>query len=413
MFHINDNFTLLAESYLFSEVAKRINAYKEAHPEVDIIRMGIGDVTRPLCKAAIEAMHKAVDDQADSTTFHGYGPEQGYAFLREAIVEHDYRARGIDMDADEIFVSDGAKSDTGNIGDILARGNRVAVTDPVYPVYVDTNVMGGRAGVLDTDGCWSNIIYLPVTAENGFVPALPSEVPDMIYLCYPNNPTGTTLTREQLKVWVDYAREHHSLILFDSAYETFIRQDDVPHSIYEIEGAKEVAIEFRSFSKTAGFTGVRCGYTVVPKALKGADSKGEMVSLNHLWNRRQCTKFNGASYISQRAAAAVYTPEGKQQTRETVDYYLRNAEVLRQGLLDAGFEVFGGTNAPYVWIKTPDETTSWEFFDILLDRCHVAGTPGSGFGPSGEGYIRLTAFNTYENTVEAIDRIKKVFGTSK
>lgn len=413
MFHINDNFTLLAESYLFSEVAKRINAYKEAHPEVDIIRMGIGDVTRPLCKVAIEAMHKAVDDQADSSTFHGYGPEQGYAFLREAIVEHDYRARGIDMDADEIFVSDGAKSDTGNIGDILARGNRVAVTDPVYPVYVDTNVMGGRAGVLDTDGCWSNIIYLPVTAENGFVPALPSEVPDMIYLCYPNNPTGTTLTREQLKVWVDYARAHHSLILFDSAYETFIRQDDVPHSIYEIEGAKEVAIEFRSFSKTAGFTGVRCGYTVVPKALKGADSKGEMVSLNHLWNRRQCTKFNGASYISQRAAAAIYTPEGKQQTRETVDYYLRNAEVLRQGLLDAGFEVFGGTNAPYVWIKTPDETTSWEFFDILLDRCHVAGTPGSGFGPSGEGYIRLTAFNTYENTVEAIDRIKKVFGTSK
>lgn len=413
MFHINDNFTLLAESYLFSEVAKRINAYKEAHPEVDIIRMGIGDVTRPLCKAAIEAMHKAVDDQADSSTFHGYGPEQGYAFLREAIVENDYRARGIDMDADEIFVSDGAKSDTGNIGDILARGNRVAVTDPVYPVYVDTNVMGGRAGVLDTDGCWSNIIYLPVTAENGFVPALPSEVPDMIYLCYPNNPTGTTLTREQLKVWVDYARAHHSLILFDSAYETFIRQDDVPHSIYEIEGAKEVAIEFRSFSKTAGFTGVRCGYTVVPKALKGADSKGEMVSLNHLWNRRQCTKFNGASYISQRAAAAIYTPEGKQQTRETVDYYLRNAEVLRQGLLDAGFEVFGGTNAPYVWIKTPDETTSWESFDILLDRCHVAGTPGSGFGPSGEGYIRLTAFNTYENTVEAIDRIKKVFSTSK
>jgi LL-diaminopimelate aminotransferase len=412
MFHINDNFTLLAESYLFSEVAKRINAYKETHPEVDIIRMGIGDVTRPLCKAAIEAMHKAVDDQADSSTFHGYGPEQGYAFLRKAIVEHDYRARGIDMDADEIFVSDGAKSDTGNIGDILARGNRVAVTDPVYPVYVDTNVMGGRAGVLDTDSCWSNIIYLPVTAENGFVPALPSEVPDMIYLCYPNNPTGTTLTREQLKVWVDYARAHHSLILFDSAYETFIRQDDVPHSIYEIEGAKEVAIEFRSFSKTAGFTGVRCGYTVVPKALKGADSKGEMVSLNHLWNRRQCTKFNGASYISQRAAAAVYTPEGKQQTRETVDYYLRNAEVLRQGLLDAGFEVFGGTNAPYVWIKTPDETTSWEFFDILLDRCHVAGTPGSGFGPSGEGYIRLTAFNTYENTVEAIDRIKKVFSTS-
>ena len=405
MFHINDNFCKLAESYLFSEVAKRINAYKEAHPEADIIRMGIGDVTRPLCPAAIGAMHSAVDDEADARTFHGYGPEQGYAFLREAIAENDYRARGIDIDTDEIFVSDGAKSDTGNIGDILSRSNRVAVTDPVYPVYVDTNVMGGRAGELDAEGCWSNIVYPPVPAENGFVPALPTEPVDIIYLCYPNNPTGTTLTRSQLKVWVDYARKNGALILFDSAYETFIRDADVPHSIYEIEGAKECAIEFRSFSKTAGFTGVRCGYTVVPKALKGLDKDGKEVGLNHLWNRRQCTKFNGASYISQRAAAAIYTPEGKQQTRETVDYYLRNAHALLDGLRKAGLEVFGGENAPYVWIKTPAGMDSWAFFDALLDRCHVAGTPGAGFGPAGEGYIRLTAFNTYENTMEAVKRI--------
>ena len=363
--------------------------------------MGIGDVTRPLCPAAIAAMHAAVDDEADARTFHGYGPEQGYAFLREAIAENDYRARGIDIDTDEIFVSDGAKSDTGNIGDILSRGNRVAVTDPVYPVYVDTNVMGGRAGELDAEGCWSNIVYLPVTAENGFVPTLPTEPVDMIYLCYPNNPTGTTLTRSQLKVWVDYARKNGALILFDSAYETFIRDADVPHSIYEIEGAKECAIEFRSFSKTAGFTGVRCGYTVVT----AATLEGERIPLNRLWNRRQCTKFNGASYISQRAAAAVYTPEGKQQTRETVDYYLRNAHALLDGLRKAGLEVFGGENAPYVWIKTPAGMDSWAFFDALLDRCHVAGTPGSGFGPAGEGYIRLTAFNTYENTMEAVKRI--------
>lgn len=406
MFKINDNFCKLAESYLFSEVAKRINKYKEEHPEADIIRMGIGDVTRPVCEAAIKAMHKAVDDEASSTNFHGYGPEQGYGFLREAIAKNDYQVRGIEIAPDEIFISDGAKSDTGNIGDILARGNRVAVTDPVYPVYVDTNVMGGRAGELDADGCWSSIIYLPVTAENGFVPALPAEVPDVIYLCYPNNPTGTALTRSQLKVWVDYARSHGSLILFDSAYEAFIRQEDVPHSIYEIEGAREVAIEFRSFSKTAGFTGVRCGYTVVPKSLFGEDSQGKKISMNHLWLRRQCTKFNGASYISQCAAAAVYTPEGRKQTADTIDYYLRNAKVMLEGLREAGLEVFGGENAPYVWIKTPANVGSWEFFDLLLDRCHVAGTPGAGFGPSGEGYIRLTAFNTYENTVEAVRRIK-------
>ncbi|MBD5226089.1 MAG: LL-diaminopimelate aminotransferase [Bacteroidales bacterium] len=404
MFHINDNFCKLAESYLFSEVARRINAFKDAHPDAEIIRMGIGDVTKPLCPAVIAAMHDAVEEEADAASFHGYGPEQGYAFLREAIAENDYHLRGIDISADEIFVSDGAKSDTGNIGDILARGNRVAVTDPVYPVYVDTNVMGGRAGE-KINGSWDRIIYLPVTAENGFVPALPSEVADVIYLCYPNNPTGTTLTRDQLKVWVDYALKHGSLILYDSAYEAFIREDDVPHSIYEIEGARKVAIEFRSFSKTAGFTGVRCAYTVVPKELKGYTADGKEISMHHLWNRRQCTKFNGASYVSQRGAAAIYTPEGKAQTREVVDYYLRNAEVLRKGLIEAGLEVFGGVNAPYVWIKTPDDMDSWRFFDMLLERCHVAGTPGSGFGPSGEGYIRLTAFNTYENTVEAVKRI--------
>ena len=412
MFKINDNFCKLAESYLFSEVARRINAYMAAHPGAPLIRMGIGDVTIPLCDAAVKAMHQAVDDEADPATFHGYGPEQGYPFLREAIAENDYRARGIDIDPSEIFVSDGAKSDTGNIGDILAKANRVAVTDPVYPVYVDTNVMGGRAGELGADGCWSNIVYLPVTAANNFVPVLPSETADVIYLCYPNNPTGTTLTHEQLKVWVDYARTHGSLILFDSAYEAFIRDENVPHSIYEIEGAKEVAIEFRSFSKTAGFTGVRCAYTVVPKALKGHDSEGREVDMNHLWNRRQCTKFNGASYVSQRGAAAIYTPEGKAQTRATIDYYLRNAELLRKGLLEAGLEVFGGVNAPYVWIKTPAGMDSWKFFDMLLDKCHVAGTPGSGFGPSGEGYIRLTAFNTYENTAEAVERIRHANFTS-
>lgn len=408
MFTINDNFRKLPESYLFSEVARRINAFRQARPDADVIRMGIGDVTLPLCPAAIEAMHKAVDDEGNAATFHGYGPEQGYPFLREAIAENDYRARGIEISPSEIFVSDGAKSDTGNFGDILSKDNIVAVTDPVYPVYVDTNVMSGRAGDLNDSG-WDRIIYLPVTAGNGFVPELPegNVVPDIIYLCYPNNPTGTTLTREQLKVWVDYALRHGSLILFDSAYETFIRQDDVPHSIYEIEGARRCAVEFRSFSKTAGFTGVRCGYTVVPHELTATGHDGKEISLNHLWNRRQCTKFNGASYISQRGAAAIYTPEGQRQVKEAVDYYLANARILREGLTEAGFEVFGGVNAPYVWIKAPAGMTSWELFDRLLERCNVAGTPGSGFGPSGEGYFRLTAFNTIENTIEAVRRIKE------
>lgn len=405
MFTINDNFRLLPENYLFSEVARRINAFKAAHPEADVIRMGIGDVTLPLCPAAIEAMHKAVDDEGNADTFHGYGPEQGYPFLRDAIALHDYNERGIDIRSDEIFISDGAKSDTGNFGDILGPDNIVAVTDPVYPVYVDTNVMSGRAGSLLGD-MWSDIVYLPVTAENGFVPQIPEGVvPDVIYLCYPNNPTGTTLTRAQLKVWVNYALEHGSLILFDSAYEAFIREDDVPHSIYEIEGAKKCAVEFRSFSKTAGFTGVRCGYTVVPHTVMGRDEDGKEVGLNHLWNRRQCTKFNGASYVSQRGAEAVYTPQGQQQIKAAVDYYLNNAKVMLEGLAKTGLEVFGGKNAPYVWIKCPEGMTSWEFFDMLLEKCNVAGTPGSGFGPAGEGYFRLTAFNTLENTIEAVRRI--------
>ncbi len=405
MFKINQNFTKLPASYLFSEVARRVNAYSQAHPEVEIIKMGIGDVTRPLCKAVVDALHKAVDDEAQAATFHGYGPEQGYGFLSEKIAEYDYRRHGIDMDADEIFISDGAKSDTGNIGDILSTADKVAVTDPVYPVYVDTNVMAGRAGELLADGCWSNIEYLPCNAGNGFVPSLPSGNPDVIYLCYPNNPTGTTLTRSQLKEWVDYCRLHGALLLFDAAYEAYIREDDVPHSIYEIEGAKEVAIEFRSYSKTAGFTGIRLGYTVVPKALKGLGDDGEAVALNPLWRRRQTTKFNGASYLTQRGAEALYTPEGQAQVRETVDYYLENARIIREGLAAAGYDVVGGVNSPYIWVKTPGTMTSWEFFDYLLDRYHIVGTPGSGFGPAGEGYFRLTAFNTRENTLRAVERL--------
>ncbi|WP_303030324.1 LL-diaminopimelate aminotransferase [uncultured Duncaniella sp.] len=407
MFKVNDNFTKLPSSYLFSEVARRVRAYSEAHPEADVIRMGIGDVTRPLCQAVTDALHKAVDDEANGDTFHGYGPEQGYDFLISKIVEYDYRRHGIDVAEDEVFVSDGAKSDTGNIGDILSTANRVAVTDPVYPVYVDTNVMAGRAGTRGADGRWSNIEYLPCTAENGFVPALPKGEPDVIYLCYPNNPTGTTLTRGELEKWVKYCREHGALLLFDAAYEAFIREDDVPHSIYEIEGAREVAIEFRSYSKTAGFTGIRLGYTVVPKELKGLDAEGNRVALNPLWRRRQTTKFNGASYLTQRGAEALYSEEGQRQVKETIDYYLENARVMREGLRKAGYECVGGVNSPYVWIKAPEGMSSWEFFDYLLDRYHIVGTPGSGFGPSGEGYFRLTAFNTRENTEKAMARLNE------
>lgn len=405
MFRINDNFTLLAGSYLFSQVGRKIAEFQAGHPEAELIRMGIGDVTRPLCRAAIEALHRAVDDEAATETFHGYGPEQGYGFLREKIAEIDYQDRGIDISPDEIFISDGAKSDTGNIGDILSVGNRVAVTDPVYPVYVDTNVMAGRAGLPVGEDGWSNIELLPCTAENGFVPDLPKTSPDIIYLCYPNNPTGTALTRDRLKVWVDYCLSHGALLLFDSAYEDYIIDDDVPHSIYEIDGARECAIEFRSFSKTAGFTGIRLGYTVVPHCLKGADSRGERVALNPLWNRRQSTKFNGASYLSQRAAEALYTPEGRRQVAETVAYYMGNAAIMRAGLSEAGLQAVGGVNSPYLWIKAPDGMSSWEFFDLLLGKYNVAGTPGSGFGKAGEGYLRLTAFNTLENTRAAMERL--------
>ena len=408
MFKVNDNFTRLPSSYLFSEVARKVKAFTESHPEVEVIRMGIGDVTRPLCPAVTDALHRAVEDEAHADTFHGYGPEQGYGFLISRIVECDYRRRGIEISEDEVFVSDGAKSDTGNIGDILSMTNRVAVTDPVYPVYVDTNVMGGRAGRLMPDGRWSEIEYLPCTSENGFVPALPTGNPDVIYLCYPNNPTGTTLTRQELEKWVKYCRDNGALLLFDAAYEAFIREDDVPHSIYEIEGAREVAIEFRSFSKTAGFTGIRLGYTVVPKSLTGCSRDGGKVSLNGLWRRRQTTKFNGASYLTQRGAEALYSEEGQRQVRETIDYYLENAGIMRRSLAEAGYECVGGVNSPYIWIKTPDGMSSWEFFDYLLERSHIVGTPGSGFGPSGEGYFRLTAFNTRENTVKAMSRLAGV-----
>lgn len=407
MIKINDNFCELPASYLFSDVAKRINAFKAEHPDVEIIKMGIGDVTQPICPAAIQAMENAVADQADRVTFHGYGPEQGYDFLLRRIVDVDYRSRNIDIDIDEIFISDGAKSDTGNIGDILSTDCKVAVTDPVYPVYVDTNVMAGRAGHL-VDGRWSRIEYLPCTAENGFIPSLPKDNPDVIYLCYPNNPTGTTLNRSQLEKWVEYAKDNNALILFDSAYEAYITEPDIPHSIYEIPGAKDVAIEFRSFSKTAGFTGLRCGYTVVPKALKGLSKNGDEVSLNALWNRRQCTKFNGASYIVQRAAEALYSTKGRHQVKETIAYYMRNASLLRNGLSAAGLEVWGGVNAPYIWVKTPGGLSSWEFFDLLLEKCGIAGTPGLGFGPSGEGYFRLTAFGRYEDTVAAVERLSSL-----
>lgn len=409
MIRVNDNFTLLPQSYLFSEIARKVSDFTASHPEEKIIRMGIGDVTRPLCPAAIEAMHLAVDDEASSSTFHGYGPEQGYAFLREAIAENDYRARGLHISPDDIFISDGAKSDTGNIGDILARDCRVAVTDPVYPVYVDTNVMAGRAGKPLPDGGWSGIEFLPCTGENDFVPALPVTSPDIIYLCFPNNPTGTVLTAGELKKWVDYALSHNALLLFDSAYEAYVRTPGVPRSIYEIEGAERCAIEFRSFSKTAGFTGVRCGYTVVPSTLKGIDGSGREVELHKLWNRRQCTKFNGASYISQRAAEALYTPLGRIQVADTIEYYRRNASMLLKGLSEAGLKAYGGVDSPYIWVKTPDGIpSSWKFFDYLMEHAGIVGTPGAGFGRAGEGYFRLTAFSSADATEEACLRLSRL-----
>lgn len=404
MVQINENFAQLPAGYLFTEIGRRVSEYQRLNPDAQIIRMGIGDVTLPLPKACIEAMHNAVNEMATSDGFRGYGPEQGYEFLQQKICRYDYKPYGVDISTDEIFVSDGAKSDTGNIGDILGINNKIAVTDPVYPVYVDTNVMAGRAGNLKADGCWSNIVYMPVNAENNFVPELPKEDVSVIYLCFPNNPTGTTLTRSQLKVWVDYALEHKALILFDAAYEAFITEADVPHSIYEIDGAKKVAIEFRSYSKTAGFTGTRCSYTVVPKECVGYDSNGKAYALNNFWRRRQCTKFNGTPYIVQRGAEAIYTEEGQRQVKEIVNYYLRNAQIIRNSLSAKGFDVYGGINSPYVWVKT-DGTDSWKFFDYLLHEKHIVTTPGVGFGPSGEGYVRLTAFNTLEKTQEAMARI--------
>lgn len=404
MTQINANFLKLPGSYLFSEIARRVAMYSAEHPEKKLIKLGIGDVTRPLPAAVIEAMHKAVDEMGKSESFRGYGPEQGYDFLRNAIVENDYAPLGVSMDADEIFVSDGAKSDCGNIVDIFGLDNLVAVCDPVYPVYVDTNAMAGRAGEYNEQtGMWSNLHYMPCTAENGFSPEIPKCKVDLIYLCFPNNPTGAVATRSQLKAWVDYANANGSVILYDSAYEAFITEPDVPRSIFEIEGAKTCAIEFRSFSKTAGFTGTRCAYTVVPKALQRGGA-----SLNAMWNRRQCTKFNGVPYITQRGAEAIYSVEGKKQVKENIAYYQRNARVIFDGLKSAGLTVSGGVNSPYIWCKTPDNMGSWEFFDNLLQQANVVTTPGAGFGPSGEGYIRLTAFGGAEATEEAVARIKAI-----
>lgn len=404
MVQINPNFSKLPGSYLFSEIGRRVAAYSRENPDAPLIRLGIGDVTRPLVPAVTQAMARAVAEMGTSGGFHGYGPEQGYDFLRQAIAEHDYRARGVAVDPEEIFVSDGAKSDCGNIGDIFGPDNVVAVCDPVYPVYVDSNAMAGRAGDYDpATGRWSRLVYLPCVRENGFVPAIPGGRADMVYLCFPNNPTGAMATRAQLKAWVDWANANGSVLLYDSAYEAFISESDLPHSIFEIEGARTCAIEFRSFSKTAGFTGTRCAYTVVPRELER-----EGISLNALWNRRQTTKFNGVPYVVQRGAQAVYTPEGQEQVHATIAYYQRNARVIREGLAQAGLEVYGGVNAPYIWVKTPEGMGSWEFFDLLLRQAHVVTTPGAGFGPSGEGYIRVTAFGEAQQAVQAVERIQSV-----
>lgn len=404
MFKINENYLKLPGSYLFSTIGKKVKAYQEANPDKAIIRLGIGDVTQPIAPKIIEAMHSAVDEMSKAETFHGYAPDLGYEFLRNAIVEGDYKSRGADISADEIFVSDGAKCDSGNIQEIFSLDNKIAVCDPVYPVYVDTNVMAGRTGNYNADTeMFENVIYMPCTADSNFAPELPKETPDMIYLCFPNNPTGSTITKDQLQEWVDYANKVGAVIIYDAAYEAYISEDNVPHTIYECEGAKTCAIELKSFSKNAGFTGVRLGYTVVPKELKCGD-----VSLNALWARRHGTKYNGAPYIIQRAGEAVYSQQGKEQIKKQVAYYMNNAKTIKEGLQAAGFTVSGGVNAPYIWLKTPDKMTSWEFFDYLLENANVVGTPGSGFGPSGEGYFRLTAFGSYENTVAAIERIKKM-----
>lgn len=410
MARINDHFLKLKAGYLFPEIGRRVKAFADAHPQAKVIRLGIGDVTEPLPPACVRAMHAAVDEMGQRETFRGYGPEQGYDFLREAIAHHDYRARGVDVAADEVFVSDGSKCDTGNILDIFGADNRIAVQDPVYPVYVDTNVMAGHTGPADDQGRFGKLVYLPCTAENNFTPELPREKCDIIYLCYPNNPTGAVATRETLTRWVEYAKSHGAILFFDAAYEAYIIDPAIPHSIYEIPGARDVAIEFRSFSKNAGFTGTRCAFTVVPKSLAGTTASGERKEIYPLWMRRHTTKFNGVSYIVQRGAEAVYSAEGQQQTQELIDFYLTNARLLREGLQSAGLSVYGGVNAPYIWLKTPGGLRSWEFFDQLLDQAHLVGTPGSGFGASGEEYFRLSAFNSRANIEEAVTRLRKVVG---
>ena len=402
---VNEHFLKLSNNYLFADIAKKVKAYQVSHPKQRVVSLGIGDVTQPLCPAVVEAMHKAVDEMAEKASFRGYGPERGYDFLREAIIKNDFLPRGIRLDVNEIFISDGAKSDTGNLQEIVRWDNSIGVTDPIYPVYIDSNVMIGRAGVLE-NGKWSNVTYFPCTAENGFIPRIPDHRVDMIYLCYPNNPTGTVLPKEELRKWVNYALHNDTLLLYDAAYEAYIQDDSIPHSIYEIKGARKCAIEFRSYSKTAGFTGVRCGYTVIPKELTAITLDGSRrVELNHLWDRRQCTKFNGTSYISQRAAEAIYSPEGKAQVKETINYYMSNAKMMYDALTKMGYDVYGGLNAPYLWVKTPHEETSWKFFERLLYGSGVVCTPGVGFGPSGEGYIRLTAFGDRDDCEEAMRRI--------
>ncbi|HEY8516565.1 MAG TPA: LL-diaminopimelate aminotransferase [Candidatus Binatia bacterium] len=408
MARINENYLKLKAGYLFPEIGRRVAAFQKANPDAKVIKLGIGDVTRPLVPAVVDAMRAAVEEMGTDAGFRGYGPEQGYDFLIEAIREHDYASRGVEIAQDEVFVSDGSKCDSANIQEIFATDNVVALTDPVYPVYLDSNVMAGRTGAAGEDGRYAGIVYMPATAENDFVPDLPKERVDLIYLCSPNNPTGAAATREQLARWVDYAHRAGAVILFDAAYEAFISDPSLPHSIYEIDGAREVAIEFRSFSKTAGFTGTRCAFTVVPKDVKAQTASGERVALNPLWNRRHTTKFNGVSYPVQRAAAAVYSPEGQRQTREVIQFYMENARLIREGLTRAGLTVYGGVNAPYIWLRTPSGLSSWEFFDRLLEGAHVVGTPGAGFGPSGEGYFRLSAFNSRENVEEAIERIGRM-----
>ncbi len=409
MARINDHYLKLKAGYLFPEIARRVRAFAAANPEAPIIKMGIGDVTEPLPEACRAAMIQAVEEMGDAATFRGYGPEQGYEWLRQAIAQQDFQARGCDVDASEIFVSDGSKCDCGNILDILGHDNTIAVTDPVYPVYVDTNVMAGHTGPANEHGEYEGLVYLPITAENHFTASIPSQKVDVIYLCFPNNPTGAVATRAHLQDWVDYARAHGSLILFDAAYEAYISEPGIPHSIYEVPGARECAIEFRSFSKTAGFTGTRCAFTVVPKSLKGQAGDGAWVDLWSLWNRRQSTKFNGVSYIVQRGAEAVYSEAGQAQVRGLVQFYLENAAIIREQLMAAGIQVYGGVNAPYVWVKTPNGLSSWDFFDKLLHTCHVVGTPGSGFGSAGEGYLRLSAFNSRAHVEEAMRRIASTF----